>query len=76
LLWPFIKAGHIDNGLFRAVSEGVPQGGLISPLLSKIMLNAFDQWLEAKYLSKRPGRIAGTGMIVSNAKAPLSVVGG
>jgi len=53
LLWRFIKAGHIDKGLFRAASEGVPQGGVISPLLSNIMLNEFDQWLEAKYLSKK-----------------------
>jgi RNA-directed DNA polymerase len=31
---------------------------VISPLLSNIMLNEFDQWLEAKYLSKqaRKGR--------------------
>lgn len=27
LLWKTIKAGHIDVGLFRAASEGVPQGG-------------------------------------------------
>lgn len=53
LLWRFIKAGHIDKGLFRAASEGVPQGGVISPLLSNIMLNEFDQWLEAKYLSQK-----------------------
>ena len=53
LLWRFIKAGHIDKGLFRASSEGVPQGGVISPLLSNIMLNEFDQWLETKYLSKK-----------------------
>ena len=53
LLWRFIKAGHVDKGLFRAASEGVPQGGVISPLLSNIMLNEFDQWLEAKYLSKK-----------------------
>jgi group II intron reverse transcriptase/maturase len=53
LLWRFIRAGHVDKGLFRAASEGVPQGGVISPLLSNIMLNEFDQWLEAKYLSKK-----------------------
>jgi len=53
LLWRFIKAGHIDKGLFRAASEGVPQGGVASPLLSNIMLNEFDQWLEAKYLGKK-----------------------
>lgn len=29
LLCKTIKAGHIDVGLFRAASEGVPQGGVI-----------------------------------------------
>jgi RNA-directed DNA polymerase len=53
LLWRFMKAGHVDRGLFRAASEGVPQGGVISPLLSNIMLNEFDHWLEAKYLNKK-----------------------
>jgi group II intron reverse transcriptase/maturase len=53
LLWRFIKVGHVDKGLFRATNEGVPQGGVISPLLSNIMLNEFDQWLEAKYLSNK-----------------------
>ena len=39
LLWRFIKAGHVDKGLFCAASRGVPQGGVISPLLSNIMIN-------------------------------------
>ncbi len=53
LLWKTIKAGHIDLGLFRAASEGMPQGGVISPLLSNIMLNEFDQYLHAHYLSPK-----------------------
>lgn len=53
LLWRFIKAGHIEQNLFRAAHEGVPQGGVLSPLLSNIMLDEFDQWLEDKYLSKK-----------------------
>ena len=53
LVWRILKAGHVDRNLFRAASEGVPQGGVISPLLSNIVLNEFDQWLEAKYLSKK-----------------------
>jgi RNA-directed DNA polymerase len=53
LLWRFIKAGHVDKGLFRATNEGVPQGGVISPLLSNIMLNEFDQWLESRYIGKK-----------------------
>jgi RNA-directed DNA polymerase len=53
LLWKIIKAGCVDRGLFRASSEGVPQGGVISPLLSNIMLHEFDQWMDAKFLSKK-----------------------
>ena len=53
LLWRILKAGHIDRGLFTASSEGVPQGGVLSPLLSNITLHEFDAWLEAKYLNKK-----------------------
>ena len=53
LLWRILKAGHIDRGLFAASSEGVPQGGVLSPLLSNIMLHEFDVWLEARYLNKK-----------------------
>ncbi|AHC15636.1 group II intron reverse transcriptase/maturase [Salinispira pacifica] len=53
LLWRFLKAGHIDKDLFKAASEGVPQGGVLSPLLSNIMLNEFDWWLDQLYLSKK-----------------------
>ena len=53
LIWRVIKAGHVDRGLFRAASEGVPQGGVISRLLSNIVLNEFDEWLEVEYLSKK-----------------------
>ncbi|WP_284210441.1 reverse transcriptase/maturase family protein, partial [Mesorhizobium tianshanense] len=53
LLWQILKAGHLDRGLFMASSEGVPQGGVLSPLLSNIMLHEFDAWLEAKYLNRK-----------------------
>lgn len=53
LLWRFIKAGHVEKNLFCAASEGVPQGGVLSPLLSNIMLNEFDQYLNECYLSKK-----------------------
>jgi RNA-directed DNA polymerase len=53
LIWQFLKAGHIDKGLFCAASLGVPQGGVFSPLCANIMLHEFDNWLEAKYLNKK-----------------------
>jgi RNA-directed DNA polymerase len=53
LLWRILKAGHVDKGLFRASSEGVPQGGVLSPLLSNIMLHEFDMWMEGTYLNKK-----------------------
>ena len=53
LLWRFLKAGHIDKGMFRAAEEGVPQGGVLSPLLSNIMLNEFDWWMDRHYVGKK-----------------------
>ena len=53
LLWRFLKAGHVDKNLFRAASEGVPQGGVLSPLLSNIMLNEFDQWMDLRFVGKK-----------------------
>lgn len=53
LLWKLLKAGCVDRGLFRAASQGVPQGGVLSPLLSNVMLHEFDLWMEANYLNKK-----------------------
>ena len=53
LLWSFMKAGHVEKNLFCATSQGVPQGGVISPLLSNIMLNEFDQYLDECYVGKK-----------------------
>lgn len=41
LLWRFIKVGHIERNLFCAASEGVPQGGVLTPptTLQKLVYN-------------------------------------
>jgi hypothetical protein len=54
-----LKAGCVDKNLFCAAHEGVPQGGVLSPLLSNIMLNEFDQWLEKRYLCDKARRDRG-----------------
>lgn len=50
LLWRFLRAGHVDRGVFQVTSQGVPQGGVVSPLLANIMLHEFDRHMEANYV--------------------------
>jgi RNA-directed DNA polymerase len=43
LLRLWLRAGVMDDGVLRETVSGVPQGGVISPLLSNIYLHAFDR---------------------------------
>lgn len=65
LIWKFLKAGVMDDGLFARTETGVPQGGVISPLLANIYLNEFDRWANAKWnisqYEKAKRRRAGKG---------------
>jgi len=38
----FLKAGVIEEGVFRPTAVGTPQGGVLSPLLANIALNSLD----------------------------------
>ena len=42
LIRKFLKAGLMRNKLFIESEEGVPQGGILSPLLANIYLNKLD----------------------------------
>lgn len=44
----YLKSGVLNNGIFNTSEEGTPQGGNLSPLLSNIYLNEFDQLLEKR----------------------------
>ncbi|MTI66585.1 MAG: group II intron reverse transcriptase/maturase [Firmicutes bacterium] len=48
LIRKFLKSGVMDNENFSKTKVGSPQGGVISPLLSNIYLNKFDQKMKKK----------------------------
>ena len=57
----WLKSGVIDKGTFTAISDGTPQGGVISPLLANIALHGIEQMLSefAKTIKMRhPNGIA------------------
>ena len=65
LIWKFLKAGVLEQGLFAETDKGVPQGGVISPLLANIYLNEFDKWAAERWETdqneRRRRRLAGMG---------------
>lgn len=48
LIHKFLNAGVMVGGMFEDSTEGVPQGGPLSPLLGNIMLNECDKELEKR----------------------------
>ena len=48
LLRAFLNAGVLEDGLVRATTEGTPQGGPLSPLLSNLVLDDLDRELEKR----------------------------
>jgi len=51
LIRRYLQAGVMENGLVSPNTEGTPQGGPLSPLLSNIVLDELDKELEKRGLS-------------------------
>ena len=50
LIRGFLKAGVMEDGLVSPSTEGVPQGGPLSPVLSNVYLDKLDKELESRGL--------------------------
>ena len=48
LIWRYLRAGVIENGRWSPSEKGVPQGGLLSPLLANVVLHDLDMELEKR----------------------------
>jgi RNA-directed DNA polymerase len=48
LIRKYLQSGVMVNGVVMRTKEGTPQGGVISPLCSNIMLNELDHELESR----------------------------
>ncbi len=63
LLRNMLQAGYVEDWMWNATLSGVPQGGVVSPILSNIYLHRLDQFVENVLIpdynrgeSRRPNR--------------------
>ncbi len=49
LIWQMLRAGVMEDQLFRQTEEGTPQGGIVSPLLANVYRHEMDRWFQANY---------------------------
>ena len=65
LIRQWLKAGYVQMGTLHQSETGVPQGGVISPLLMNIALDGMEQALGVRY--DRRGQIKGSRALVRYA---------
>ena len=65
LIQQWLKAGYVDKGVLNDTETGVPQGGIISPLLANIALHGMESALDIRY--DKHGHTIGNRGIVSYA---------
>jgi RNA-directed DNA polymerase len=65
LIHRWLKAGYVQMGTLHQSKAGVPQGGVISPLLMNIALHGMEQALGVRY--DRRGQIKGNRALVRYA---------
>jgi len=56
ILKKFLQAGYVEKGTLEATTQGVPQGGIISPTLALIALSGLEERL-AKQFKRNRGKV-------------------
>lgn len=78
LLWSWLQAGVMADGVLQRMVAGTPQGGVISPLLANIYLHVLDTELTARNVGELV-RYADDGVVLCRsqrqARAALEAVG-
>jgi RNA-directed DNA polymerase len=54
LVKAMLKAGCMEDGGWRVTDEGIPQGGIASPLLANIYLNELDWYVHERWEGRSP----------------------
>jgi len=54
LIHKFLKAGYLEDWHWHETWSGGPQGGVLSPLMSNVMLHEFDQYMEDTWDANQP----------------------
>jgi RNA-directed DNA polymerase len=54
LVEQWLKAGVVDGGSFAPTEEGVPQGGIISPVLMNVALHGMEEAAGVRYRTSGP----------------------
>lgn len=52
LIRNMLKAGYLEDWEYHDTPSGVPQGGVVSPILSNIYLNKLDEYVERELIPK------------------------
>ncbi len=50
LIANLLQAGYLEDWKYHKTLSGAPQGGIVSPILSNIYLDRFDQWVETELI--------------------------
>jgi hypothetical protein len=52
LVKEMLQAGYMDDWQYHRTYSGVPQGGVVSPILSNIVLNELDKYVEDQLIPR------------------------